>query len=150
MSRSISKMEHCKITWVESWTHFGIGVGLKILYNFRATLKQLEKKYGSQLRGSDVVKVCELADHSVTCIKYDVSSQAVSIHLPLTRLIAGLHLLLEKFDLTYDSPEFSVSSKLTPTELIEPVLRTQVLIAQVGYHNIKWNKYRMPLFHGPR
>ena len=73
----------------------------------------------------------ELLDHSVSCIEYDVSSAPVSIHLPLSRLIAGLTLQLQKFNLDYNSYEFNVKNKPTPEELMEPVLRTQVLIAQV-------------------
>ena len=31
-----------------------------------------------------------VAGHKVECIKYDVSTQPVSIHVPVTRLLAGL------------------------------------------------------------
>lgn len=75
--------------------------------------------------------VRELLDYSVSCIEYDVSSAPVSIHLPLSRLVAALTLHLDKYDLNYNSPEFLVKGKPTPEELMEPVLRTQVMIAQV-------------------
>lgn len=77
--------------------------------------------------------VSELANHSATCIVYDPSVDAVSVYLPLTRLLAGLHLALEKHGLFYDSPELQPAKQLKPTPhlLLEPVLRLQVMIAQV-------------------
>ena len=36
-----------------------------------------------------------------TCIKYDVSTQPVSIHLPVTRLLAGLYPHLNKLGLSF-------------------------------------------------
>uniref|UniRef100_A0A1L8DT83 E3 ubiquitin-protein ligase n=1 Tax=Nyssomyia neivai TaxID=330878 RepID=A0A1L8DT83_9DIPT len=82
-------------------------------------------------------KVQELADHSVTCLTYDVASQPVSIHLPLSRFFAGLYLHLEKFGLSYDTVS-APASKLTLVQLIEPVLCTQTMIAQV--HAGMWRR----------
>lgn len=82
-------------------------------------------------------KARELADHSTACLHYDVSSKPISIHLPVTRLLAALHLHLEKFGLHFDSPEFQLA-KPTPVQIIEPVLRTQVMIAQV--HTGMWRR----------
>ncbi|XP_042869972.1 E3 ubiquitin-protein ligase UBR2-like isoform X5 [Penaeus japonicus] len=82
--------------------------------------------------------VRELLDYSVSCIEYDVSSAPVSIHLPLSRLVAGLTLHLDKYGLNYNSPEFLVTGKPSPEELMEPVLRTQVMIAQV--HAGMWRR----------
>lgn len=62
--------------------------------------------------------ITELADHSATCISYDVSSQPVSIHLPLSRFLAGLHLHLHKFGLTFDNTEFALPTKPTPEQII--------------------------------
>ena len=39
-----------------------------------------------------------VADHKVECIKYDVSSQPVSIHVPVTRLLAGLLAQISRWD----------------------------------------------------
>ncbi|KAB0798887.1 hypothetical protein PPYR_06767 [Photinus pyralis] len=82
-------------------------------------------------------KVRELVDHSVTCLSYDVSTKAVSIHLSLSRFLAGLHLHLENYGLNFDSAEFQIP-KPTPVQIIEPVLRTQVMIAQV--HAGMWRR----------
>ncbi|GAB0094295.1 E3 ubiquitin-protein ligase [Sergentomyia squamirostris] len=84
-----------------------------------------------------VTKVQELADHSVSCLMYDVASQPVSIHLPLSRFFAGLYLHLEKFDLSF----YKVSTPttgLSMVHLIEPVLCTQTMIAQV--HAGMWRR----------
>ena len=39
-----------------------------------------------------------VAGHKVECIKYDVSSQPVSIHVPVTRLLAGLLAQISRWD----------------------------------------------------
>ncbi|CAL4120871.1 unnamed protein product [Meganyctiphanes norvegica] len=82
--------------------------------------------------------VRELLDYSVSCIEYNVAEAPVSIHLPLSRLVAGLTLHLDKYGLNYNSPEFQVTGKPSPEELMEPVLRTQVMIAQV--HAQMWRR----------
>jgi E3 ubiquitin-protein ligase UBR2 len=91
---------------------------------YRATLKKLRDNSSIDLTQAGEVR--ELADHSATCIQYDVATQPVSIHLPLSRFLAGLHLHLEKFGLNFDSHELQVSPRPTPEQVIEPVLRTQV------------------------
>lgn len=82
-------------------------------------------------------EVQELADHSAYCLMYDVALKNVSIHLPLTRFFAGLYLQLEKFGLSYDSIS-TTSSKPQPEQIIEPVLCTQTMIAQV--HAGMWRR----------
>lgn len=77
-----------------------------------------------------IYEVKELADHSASCLMYDVSSKMVSIHLPLTRFFGGLYLHLEKFGLSFDTISLN-SVKPTPEQIIEPVLCCQTMIAQV-------------------
>lgn len=103
---------------------------------YRATLKKLIVNAGFD--PNQIGEVRELADHSASCIQFDVSSQPVSIHLPLSRFLAGLHLHLEKFGLHFDSSEFQLPGKHTPEQIIEPVLRTQVMISQV--HAGMWRR----------
>ena len=74
----------------------------------------------------------ELLDYSVSCIDYDVSKRPVSIHSPLTRLLAGLTLELHKQNLNYNSMELNVPGKPSLEELIETVMRTRVLASQVS------------------
>ncbi|KAL1506747.1 hypothetical protein ABEB36_006051 [Hypothenemus hampei] len=102
---------------------------------YRLLLKNLEENpcYDPNEAG----EVRELVDHSTACLHYDVSSKPVSIHLPLTRLLAALHLHLEKFNLHFDSQELQIQ-KPTPVQIVEPVLRAQVMIAQV--HAGMWRR----------
>ncbi|XP_036362992.1 E3 ubiquitin-protein ligase UBR2 isoform X2 [Octopus sinensis] len=71
---------------------------------------------------------CDVAGIVAQCIKYDVASQPVSIHLPVIRLFAGLYLHMDKFGIC--SPEMISQFEMSPVDLIEPPLRTQVMIAQ--------------------
>ncbi|XP_073954798.1 ubr1 ubiquitin ligase isoform X3 [Choristoneura fumiferana] len=82
----------------------------------------------------------ELGNQSASVIPYDVSTEPVSIHRPLSRFIAGLHLQLHRHGLSYHSPEFDRQDrpKPTPADLIEPVLRTMSMIAQV--HAGMWRR----------
>lgn len=107
-----------------------------LIKSYRATLKTLCES--PSVNPSTVGEVRELADHSASCLQYDVSTQPVSIHLPLSRFLAGLHLHLEKFGLNFDSPEFQIPSKQSPEQIIEPVLRTQAMISQV--HAGMWRR----------
>lgn len=84
-----------------------------------------------------VNEVKELADHSTSCYMYDVASNQVSIHLPLSRFFAGLYLHLEKFGLTFDTIT-AKATKPSPEQIIEPVLCTQTMIAQV--HSGMWRR----------
>ncbi|KAJ2945313.1 hypothetical protein O0L34_g9400 [Tuta absoluta] len=86
------------------------------------------------------LQVRELGNQSASVIPYDVSSEPVSIHRPLSRYIAGLHLQLHAHGLSYHSKEFQRPDKPKPTpeELIEPVLQTMAMIAQV--HAGMWRR----------
>ncbi|XP_015925189.1 E3 ubiquitin-protein ligase UBR2 [Parasteatoda tepidariorum] len=74
----------------------------------------------------------ELANHSASCIEYDVSSNAVSIHLPLVRYLAGLLLHLDQYNLSYEGPQFLMEGveRCSPEQLMELPLRTLVMLAQ--------------------
>ncbi|CAL1294338.1 unnamed protein product [Larinioides sclopetarius] len=74
----------------------------------------------------------ELADHSASCIEYDVAIEPVSIHLPLVRFIAGLLLRLDQFNLTYQDSNFNIENveRPSPEQLMELPLRTLVMLAQ--------------------
>ncbi|KAF5270880.1 hypothetical protein FQR65_LT05397 [Abscondita terminalis] len=102
---------------------------------YRATLKKLYEN--PCYEPNEAGEVRELVDHSIACLPYDVSTKPVSIHLPLSRFLAGLHLHLENFGLNFDGTEFQ-TPKPTPVQIIEPVLRTQVMIAQV--HAGMWRR----------
>lgn len=75
-------------------------------------------------------EVKELCDHSASCLTYDVATQSVSIHLPLSRFLAGLYIHFDKFGLTFDNVS-TTTDKPTPEQIIEPVLCTRTMISQV-------------------
>ncbi|XP_076276967.1 ubr1 ubiquitin ligase [Lasioglossum baleicum] len=102
---------------------------------FRLVLRRLSKQAGLEYRPT---QVRELVDHSATCILYDVSSEPVSIHLPLSRFLAGLFLYLEQHNLHFQCDEFINQAKPTPEEIIEPVLAAQVMISQA--HAGMWRR----------
>uniref|UniRef100_A0A671L762 E3 ubiquitin-protein ligase n=1 Tax=Sinocyclocheilus anshuiensis TaxID=1608454 RepID=A0A671L762_9TELE len=79
-----------------------------------------------------------MCGHSVDTIRYCVSQEKVSIHLPVSRLLAGLHALLSKTEVAYRFPEQLPLSELSPPMLIEHPLRCLVLCAQV--HAGMWRR----------
>ncbi|BFG01682.1 E3 ubiquitin-protein ligase UBR1 [Drosophila madeirensis] len=96
--------------------------------------------------GGDEVEARSVAGHVASCLVYDVLVRPVSIHLPLTRFYAGIYLHLEAHGLSYDSlvAETEVLNiKLTPREIIEPVLCTHAMIAQVAAGMWRRNGYSL-------
>ncbi|XP_023176717.1 E3 ubiquitin-protein ligase UBR1 isoform X3 [Drosophila hydei] len=96
--------------------------------------------------GSEKVEPKTVADHVANCLIYDVSSRPVSIHLPLSRFYAGIYLHLGAHDMTYDillAEAEALNIKLTPREIIEPVLCTQAMIAQVAAGMWRRNGYSL-------
>ncbi|XP_016403258.1 E3 ubiquitin-protein ligase UBR2-like, partial [Sinocyclocheilus rhinocerous] len=79
-----------------------------------------------------------MCGHSVDTIRYCVSQEKVSIHLPVSRLLAGLHALLSTTEVAYRFPEQLPLSELSPPMLIEHPLRCLVLCAQV--HAGMWRR----------
>ena len=72
-----------------------------------------------------------LLECTQSCYEFDVSSQPVSVHLPLSRMISGLLLALPKHGLLWDCSELDLETKPSLLQLMETPLRLQVLIAQV-------------------
>ncbi|XP_075996582.1 E3 ubiquitin-protein ligase UBR2 isoform X2 [Genypterus blacodes] len=79
-----------------------------------------------------------LAGHCVETFRYQVSQDKVSIHLPVCRLLAGLHVLLSKTEVAARFPEQLPLGELSPPLLIELPLRCLVLCAQV--HAGMWRR----------
>ncbi|XP_047207361.1 E3 ubiquitin-protein ligase UBR2 isoform X2 [Girardinichthys multiradiatus] len=79
-----------------------------------------------------------LAGHSVDTFRYQVSQEKVSIHLPVCRLLAGLHVLLSRTEVASRFPEQLPLGELSPHLLIELPLRCLVLCAQV--HAGMWRR----------
>lgn len=120
------------ITLVLEWCGTDKVILVKVYRMVLASLSQSEF-----IVSQSVNEVKELADHSASVLMYDVLSKDVSVHLPLSRFFAGLYLHLEKFDLTFDTISVP-SAKPTPEQIIEPVLCTQTMIAQV--HSGLWRR----------
>lgn len=117
--------------------------------NDRVVLIKVYRMVMSALTETDFIvahtttEIRELADHSAWCSSYDVGSKPVSIHLPLSRFFAGLYLHLEKFNLTFDTlplkkmkPDQTIEPR--PDQIIEPVLCTLTMVAQV--HAGMWRR----------
>ncbi|XP_026210081.1 E3 ubiquitin-protein ligase UBR2 isoform X1 [Anabas testudineus] len=79
-----------------------------------------------------------LSGHSVDTFRYQVSQDKVSIHLPVCRLLAGLHVLLSRTEVASHYPKQLPLSELSPPLLIELPLRCLVLCAQV--HAGMWRR----------
>ncbi|XP_017133411.1 E3 ubiquitin-protein ligase UBR1 isoform X2 [Drosophila elegans] len=118
-------------------------------------VKLLRKLYKMSVRalvgnsfivGAEKSEARSVAGHVANCLMYDVSVKPVSIHLPLTRFYAGIYLHLGAHDMTYDSLQTeteALSSKLTPRGIIEPVLCTHAMIAQVAAGMWRRNGYSL-------
>ncbi|XP_032523092.1 E3 ubiquitin-protein ligase UBR1 isoform X1 [Danaus plexippus] len=98
------------------------------------------RRHADNFAAGDKYELRELGNQSASVIPYDVSKEPVSVHRPLSRFIAGLHLHLHRHGLSYHSKEFDRHDKPKPKpeELIEPVLRTMAMIAQV--HAGMWRR----------
>nr|DBA27212.1 TPA: hypothetical protein GDO54_011378 [Pyxicephalus adspersus] len=104
---------------------------------YKKCLDVLTHCHGGFLDGEQPITL-SLAGHSVDTIRYCVSQDKVSIHLPVSRLLAGLHALLSKSEVPYKCPEHLPLSELSPPMLIEHPLRCLVLCAQV--HAGMWRR----------
>ncbi|XP_059082624.1 E3 ubiquitin-protein ligase UBR2-like isoform X2 [Tigriopus californicus] len=112
---------------------------------FIKTLRMLLKKLYFDLKEADknpatsvTYETVRVQAQEATCIAYQVSSRPISMHAPLTRLLAGLSLYMQRFNLTFDSNELNILAKPNPIQMIEPSLRTVVLVAQV--HAGMWRR----------
>ena len=116
--------------------------------------KLFEDQKNGDSSGLQRIDIGPIGGHTSTCVDYQVASKPVSMHQPLTRLLAGLSLHMEKFGLDWDANEFDILEKPTPIEMIEPSLRTSVLIAQVQAGMWRRNGYsvvdQVRVYHDPR
>lgn len=84
-----------------------------------------------------------LLSYEQLCYDFDVASQPVSVHLPLSRIISGLLLALPKHGLAWECTEMTLDKKPTLLQLMEAPLRLQVLIAQVQAGMWRRNGYSL-------
>ncbi|XP_038072010.1 E3 ubiquitin-protein ligase UBR2-like isoform X2 [Patiria miniata] len=109
-----------------------------LLRTYRATMTALRK----------IVHNCqerevEVADHKTKCLVYNVSTKPITVHCTLVRFLAGLQLELGRYNLSYLSDGLLPPHPLSPLELMEEPLRTQVLMAQVNAAMWRRNGYSL-------
>ncbi|XP_032367647.1 E3 ubiquitin-protein ligase UBR2-like isoform X2 [Etheostoma spectabile] len=122
------------ITMIQDWC----GSDERVLIEaYRKCLSALSVCHSGLPDGEQPISL-SLAGHSVETFRYQVSQDKVSIHLPVCRLLAGLHVLLSRTDVTNRFPEELPLGELSPPLLIELPLRCLVLCAKV--HAGMWRR----------
>lgn len=76
-------------------------------------------------------------------IEYDIMTQEISIHAPLTRLLAALHKSLNKFAIKYDDFKLVEDEQIRMNALIEPSLRSLAMAAQINVGLWRRNGYSL-------
>ncbi|CAO2607444.1 E3 ubiquitin-protein ligase UBR2 [Lemmus lemmus] len=127
------KLTHV-ISMVQDWCALDETV---LIEAYKKCLAVLMQCHGGFTDGEQPITL-SICGHSVETIRYCVSQEKVSIHLPISRLLAGLHVLLSRSEVAYKFPELLPLSELSPPMLIEHPLRCLVLCAQV--HAGMWRR----------
>ncbi|XP_015255763.1 PREDICTED: E3 ubiquitin-protein ligase UBR2 [Cyprinodon variegatus] len=116
--------------WCSTDEHVLIGA-------YKKCLSALHQCHGGLSDGEQPISL-SLAGHSLDTFRYQVSQDKVSIHLPVCRMLAGLHVLLSRTEVASRFPEQLPLGELSPHLLIELPLRCLVLCAQV--HAGMWRR----------
>lgn len=127
------KLTHV-ISMVQDWCALDETV---LIEAYKKCLAVLMQCHGGFTDGEQPITL-SISGHSVETIRYCVSQEKVSIHLPISRLLAGLHVLLSRSEVAYKFPKLLPLSELSPPMLIEHPLRCLVLCAQV--HAGMWRR----------
>uniref|UniRef100_A0A669AZP5 E3 ubiquitin-protein ligase n=1 Tax=Oreochromis niloticus TaxID=8128 RepID=A0A669AZP5_ORENI len=122
------------ITMIQEWCSTDERV---LIEAYKKCLSALSHCHSSLPDGEQPISL-SLAGHSVETFRYQVSQEKVSIHLPVCRLLAGLHVLLSRTEVASRFPEQLPLGELSPPLLIELPLRCLVLCAQV--HAGMWRR----------
>ena len=135
---------HCKLspvlTLIVQWCASDRKV---ILKSTRAALRKFQ-----ELQPTDQLlpKTCVTQlDTTQLCYDFDVASQPISVHLPLSRMISGLLLALPRHGLDWHCSELVLDEGSKPSllQLMESPMRLQVLIAQVQAGMWRRNGYSL-------
>ncbi|XP_028324302.1 E3 ubiquitin-protein ligase UBR2 [Gouania willdenowi] len=127
------KLTHI-ITMIQEWCSTDERV---LIQAYRKCLSSLTQCQGGISDGEQPISL-SLAGHCVETFRYTVSQEKVSIHLPVCRMLAGLHVLLSRMDVASRFPEQLPLGELSPPLLMELPLRCLVLCAQV--HAGMWRR----------
>uniref|UniRef100_A0A3B3CHS1 E3 ubiquitin-protein ligase n=1 Tax=Oryzias melastigma TaxID=30732 RepID=A0A3B3CHS1_ORYME len=120
------KLTHI-ISMIQDWCSTDERV---LIQAYRKCLSALTQCHGGLLDGEPPVSL-SMAGHCVETFRYQVSQDKVSIHLPVCRLLAGLHVLLSRTEVASRFPEQLPLVGVLP-------LRCLVLCAQV--HAGMWRR----------
>lgn len=83
-----------------------------------------------QKNTSPIVKIT-VNELKIDCFAYDVAKDPVSVHIPVLRLFAALHVHLQRYTNTTEKfHQLCQESKIYPCFVYEEALRIQVLCAQ--------------------
>ncbi|XP_077960513.1 E3 ubiquitin-protein ligase UBR2 isoform X1 [Gasterosteus aculeatus] len=127
------KLTHI-ISMIQEWCSTDERV---LIEAYRKCLGALSQCHSGLPDGEQPISL-SLASHCVETFRYQVSQDKVSIHLPVCRLLAGLHVLLSRTEVASRFPELLPLGDLSPPLLIELPLRCLVLCAQV--HAGMWRR----------
>ncbi|XP_069579847.1 E3 ubiquitin-protein ligase UBR2 isoform X3 [Brachyistius frenatus] len=127
------KLTHI-ISMIQEWCSTDERV---LIEAYRKCLSALSHCHSGLPDGEQPISL-SLASHCVETFRYQVSQDKVSIHLPVCRLLAGLHVLLSRTEVASRFPEQLPLGELSPPLLIELPLRCLVLCAQV--HAGMWRR----------
>ncbi|XP_061661493.1 E3 ubiquitin-protein ligase UBR2 [Syngnathoides biaculeatus] len=120
------KLTHI-ISMIQEWCSTDERV---LIEAYRMCLGAVSQSHSGLPDGEQPISL-SLAGHCVETFRYQVSQDKVSIHLPVCRLLAGLHVLLSRTEVAARLPEQLPLGELSPPLLIELPLRCLVLCAQV-------------------
>ncbi|XP_040905463.1 E3 ubiquitin-protein ligase UBR2 isoform X2 [Toxotes jaculatrix] len=127
------KLTHI-ISMIQEWCSTDEHV---LIESYRKCLIALSHCHSGLPDGEQPISL-SLAGHCVETFRYQVSQEKVSVHLPVCRLLAGLHVLLSRTEVASRFPEQLPLGELSPPLLIELPLRCLVLCAQV--HAGMWRR----------
>ncbi|XP_054456665.1 E3 ubiquitin-protein ligase UBR2-like [Anoplopoma fimbria] len=128
------KLTHI-ISMIQEWCSTDEHV---LIEAYRKCLSALSHCHNGLPDGEQPISL-SVAGHCVETFRYQVSQDKVSIHLPVCRLLAGLHVLLSRTEVAFRFPEqLPLVSYPSPPLLIELPLRCLVLCAQV--HAGMWRR----------
>uniref|UniRef100_A0A8C2ZTZ7 E3 ubiquitin-protein ligase n=1 Tax=Cyclopterus lumpus TaxID=8103 RepID=A0A8C2ZTZ7_CYCLU len=127
------KLTHI-ISMIQEWCSTDEHV---LIEAYRKCLSALSHCHSGLPDGEQPISL-SVAGHCVETFRYQVSQDKVSIHLPVCRLLAGLHVLLSRTEVASRFPEQLPLVSPPPPLLIELPLRCLVLCAQV--HAGMWRR----------
>uniref|UniRef100_A0A4W2HFR9 E3 ubiquitin-protein ligase n=1 Tax=Bos indicus x Bos taurus TaxID=30522 RepID=A0A4W2HFR9_BOBOX len=122
-----------KLTHVISMIQDWCALDEKVLIEaYKKCLAVLTQCHGGFTDGEQPVTL-SICGHSVETIRYCVSKEKVSIHLPVSRLLAGLHVLLSKSEVAYKFPELL---PLTGVSMMDPNHFLMIMLSRFELYQI--------------